>query len=215
MVESNLTEAMRSELARLALLPDEEIDTSDAPEVEDWSDARRAAFYDGEISKRDYDIRAIANWVLNRLGKIGHSASNLSLNKILYFAVERALVERAVLLTPARIEAWDHGPVFREVYQEFSRNDNKTITQRIEKFSIRERKMIEASEEFLPEDIELLEYVVNQYGHLSGSKLREISHTPNGPWHTVWNYRGKTNPGMEISATTILRRAPQRRDLDG
>ena len=33
------------ELARLAALPETEIDTSDIPEVRDWSGAKRGAFY--------------------------------------------------------------------------------------------------------------------------------------------------------------------------
>ncbi len=34
-----------AELAALAALPDEAIDTSDAPEMLDWSDAKRGLFY--------------------------------------------------------------------------------------------------------------------------------------------------------------------------
>jgi uncharacterized protein (DUF4415 family) len=34
-----------AELAALATLPDEAIDTSDAPEMLDWSDAKRGLFY--------------------------------------------------------------------------------------------------------------------------------------------------------------------------
>src|SRR5713226_8428542 len=34
-----------AELAALAELPDAEIDVSDAPEIDDWSEARRGLFY--------------------------------------------------------------------------------------------------------------------------------------------------------------------------
>ena len=37
--------ALRDELAALAAMPDEAIDTSDAPEVSDWSSAERGRFY--------------------------------------------------------------------------------------------------------------------------------------------------------------------------
>jgi hypothetical protein len=40
-----LTEEQRAEVESLAALPDEAIDTSDAPEVRDWSRARRGVFY--------------------------------------------------------------------------------------------------------------------------------------------------------------------------
>ena len=40
-----LTDDQRAELAALAALPDNQIDTSEAPEVLDWSGARRGVFY--------------------------------------------------------------------------------------------------------------------------------------------------------------------------
>src|SRR5689334_18944240 len=40
-----LTPEEQADLAALAALPDEAIDTSDAPEVPEWSDARRGLFY--------------------------------------------------------------------------------------------------------------------------------------------------------------------------
>ena len=40
-----MTDDQRAELAALAALPDDQIDTSEAPEVLDWSHARRGVFY--------------------------------------------------------------------------------------------------------------------------------------------------------------------------
>jgi len=40
-----LTAKQRTELATLAGLPDNRIDTSDIPEVRDWSSAKRGLFY--------------------------------------------------------------------------------------------------------------------------------------------------------------------------
>ena len=40
-----LTDKRRAELSALEALPDDQIDTSDIPEVRDWSDARRGLFY--------------------------------------------------------------------------------------------------------------------------------------------------------------------------
>jgi hypothetical protein len=41
----DLTATQRLELALLANLPNEEIDTTDIPEVRDWTDAKRGLFY--------------------------------------------------------------------------------------------------------------------------------------------------------------------------
>lgn len=40
-----LTDKQKAELGALEVLPDDQIDTSDIPEVRDWSDARRGLFY--------------------------------------------------------------------------------------------------------------------------------------------------------------------------
>jgi len=42
---SELTEKQRATLKALEELPDDRIDTSDIPEVRDWSNARRGVFY--------------------------------------------------------------------------------------------------------------------------------------------------------------------------
>ena len=40
-----LTKNQKAELKALAALPDDQIDTSDIPEVLDWADAKRGLFY--------------------------------------------------------------------------------------------------------------------------------------------------------------------------
>ena len=40
-----LTNEQKAELAALKELPDDRIDTTDAPEILDWSDSRRGVFY--------------------------------------------------------------------------------------------------------------------------------------------------------------------------
>ena len=43
--DSELTPEQRAELQALEALPEEQVDTSDIPELLDWSDARRGLFY--------------------------------------------------------------------------------------------------------------------------------------------------------------------------
>ena len=40
-----LTDKQKAELSALDALPDDQIDTSDIPEIRDWSNARRGLFY--------------------------------------------------------------------------------------------------------------------------------------------------------------------------
>lgn len=206
---------MRRELERLALLSDDEIDTVDLPEETNWSGARRSRFARANLIDRDYDVRAIANWFIQRLRDSGRSVTNLSLNKLVFFAVERFLIERSIVLTRAKIEAWDHGPVFREIYHSLNQNVDKPVSSLIEKFSVDQRKMMIANPDFKAEDLVFLEELAATYGRLSAAQLRALSHRANEPWDTVWNAQGHMNPGMEISLDTIIKSAPKKRNFNG
>ena len=45
MTSNKLTRAQQAEINALAALPDDEIDTTDAPELKDWSEKQRGLFY--------------------------------------------------------------------------------------------------------------------------------------------------------------------------
>ncbi len=214
MANMDISPELAAELTALALLSDDAIDTSDIPEVIDWSGASRGMFSPDRIRERGYDVRALANWFLDRAQAAKRGLSNLSLNKLVYLAIERALVEQRILLSPARVEAWAHGPVFRELYQSFKKFESGAITERATKFSVATRGMVQASEAFHSDDEAFFERIFQRFGHRSASQLRAISHVEEGPWHIVWHYRGNTNPGMEITPAIIFERAPRMRDAD-
>lgn len=70
-VNSNrLTAKQRAELDALAALPDDRIDTTDIPEIHDWSDAKRGLFY--RPVKKQLTLRIDADviaWFKNRTPK--------------------------------------------------------------------------------------------------------------------------------------------------
>ena len=56
-----LTDKQKAELDALEALPDDQINTSDIPEVLDWSDARRGLFYrpvKQQITSRIFQFRS-------------------------------------------------------------------------------------------------------------------------------------------------------------
>lgn len=215
MADKPMNPDLLAELQQLALLSEADIDTSDIPEAFDWIEAKRGLFTEQPLVERRYDVRAIANWFLSRGEALGLQFSNLAMNKLVYFAIERALVDKQVLLTPARIEAWSHGPVIRELYHAFQSFGDRSISGRASMFSPQERAMVTAVAEFDSEDENLLEAVFNTYGKLPASRLRQLSHIKGGPWDAVWHYLGKSNPGMEITPAIIFEHAPEWRPLDG
>lgn len=152
-----------------------------------------------------YDVRAIANWFLDKADEHHIDLTNMALNKLVYFALENGLIANGLMITKAKIEAWEHGPVFREIYHEFKQCGSKAIKNKARKFDVKTRSMKEAKEEFTQEVFDILNKTFSDYGHLTASQLRAISHQTGGAWDTVWWHEGKINPGMEITRECIER----------
>lgn len=213
-MDRKLPPDIAGELSALALLPDDQIDTSDAAEQTDWSSAVRGRFALAPVKQKGYDIRAIANWILDYASETGRAVSNLALNKLTYFVIERGVIERNVLFSDARVEAWNHGPVFREIYHLAKGNKSEPISVRFSKYSPIDRSLIEAREQFEMDDVEFFKSVLQYYQEFSDSELRRISHRQGGPWDKVWSSATKINPGMVISTYLIHTYAPKRRELN-
>jgi uncharacterized phage-associated protein len=204
MAAGKLSPELAEELARLALLPDDQIDTSDIPISLHWSGAQRGRYSESAIESRDYDVRSLANWFIKRAQIDNQQYTNLSLNKLVYLAFESSLTHRLIEFTPAKIEAWQYGPVFRELYQAFKKYGDAPIESFVQKFSAEARRFVVADEDFLAEDEDFLEEVYKEFGRRSAGELVRISHKKSGPWHVVWHNLGKTHPGMEIERELIL-----------
>ncbi len=83
-----LTRRQREDLARLRAMSDEEVDTSDAPEILDWSNAKRGEFY--RPIKRQITLRLdadVVKWFKENAGENGRGYQT---------AMNRALREHVV-----------------------------------------------------------------------------------------------------------------------
>lgn len=156
-----------------------------------------------------YDVRALGNWILDRADQLGRPVSNLALNKLIYFIYQHFLSTRGQVLTQARIEAWEHGPVFREIYHTFKACGSAPITGRAFAFDVETRSMVRASASFDECDLAELEEVLNRYIGFDALQLREISHERGGPWDKVWHGK-EPNPGLVISDSIILESVRER-----
>lgn len=207
---NQLSEKLERELRELQLLRDDEIDASDIPEVVDWSKAVRGLWMPIDLQHRNYDVRALANEILERAWRKKLQLTNMTLNKLTWFVFEKALLELRQLLTEARAEAWDHGPVFREIYATSKHFEEKPVRELIGVFSRATRRLEPARQEF-DEDIDrIIESTIEAYGPLSASKLRALSHRKGSAWYYVWHSGQKTSAGMVISPSIIIAAARAR-----
>lgn len=151
-----------------------------------------------------FDVRAVANFVLDEADRRKVDISNMALNKIVYFVHCDFLVERNLPLVGAKIEAWPHGPVFRELYHEFKRWDDAPIRSRAHKVDAHSGETIIADMSPSLEDESFMRKLIDRYIEFSASQLRAMSHREGGPWSKVWQHDGKANAGMKIDNGLIV-----------
>ena len=163
----------------------------------------------GSMAK--YSVKEIANWILDYADSLGQPVSNMSLNKLIYFAYEYSLVTEGNKLTDAKIEAWDHGPVFREIYSSFKKFGSEPITDRATRYNTGTNSVETVPGDLAPEDERLILEALEPMIRLPAYILREISHDGDGPWWKVWNHTESSNPGMQITDALILESLPTSR----
>lgn len=151
-----------------------------------------------------HDVRAIANFVLDYADSSGHAVTNMQINKIVYFLHADYLGTFGRPLVTAKIEAWDHGPVFRELYHEFKEFSDRPINKRLTRLSPLSGERESVPDQLSVEERIYLAEVCSKYAGMSASALRNLSHIDGGPWDLVWNHDTDTKASMRIADEAIL-----------
>lgn len=150
-----------------------------------------------------YDVRAIANYVLDFADGEGRGISNLHINKIVYFLHADFLAAFERPLVTAKIEAWPHGPVFRELYHQFKTFGEKCIISRATYIDPKTGQRLTASCNLTDDEINFLKTILPKYIAMSAGSLVAQSHVKDGPWDMAWNHNNRSNPTMKISDDLI------------
>lgn len=158
----------------------------------------------GMSSKPPYDPRGVANLLLDIIEQKGRQATQIDLQKLLYFAHGRFLVGSGVPLVSGYFEAWRRGPVHPTVYHAFKAAGARPVTFRAERRDIITGQRSIAPPPDSPLIREHLEVMALFYGRLTTSQLVEISHAAGAPWDvTVKRTSSAITLGMRISDDVI------------
>lgn len=149
------------------------------------------------------DPRSVANFILDVAERAGHVVTNLVLNKVAYFLHGAYLARFDQPLIDARIEAWDYGPVIREIYYEFKSFKDKPIDGRASQIDLQTGTKRTSTYDFCQGEEAFLIDIALSYLRLRPGALVNLSHVHDGPWHEVWFHDGNVNPGMCISNDLI------------
>lgn len=118
----------------------------------------------------------------------GDIISNLKLQKLLYYVQGYHLAFFNEKLFDNSIEAWTYGPVVPDVYRRFKENGPNAIM-----LDPLEHKEIQLN----PEQEDMFEQVMNEYGKFSAIKLMEMTHK-----ETPWKEAAE-KPDKVISTVTM------------
>lgn len=152
---------------------------------------------------KGYDVRTVANLVLKRAWDLDLRVTNLHLNKSLFFMHVDCLRDHGKPLVSAKIEAWEYGPVFREVYNQFKKYRAEPISALAKRVSYDTGELEDAIDEIAPTMVQYIVELGEFYLSVPAGVLVDLSHAKGGAWDTVWSSSADFNAGMEITEEII------------
>ncbi|MEM9669596.1 MAG: type II toxin-antitoxin system antitoxin SocA domain-containing protein [Pseudomonadota bacterium] len=150
-----------------------------------------------------YDPRPICNAILDLADELNLGISNLTLNKILFFAHEHWLGIFGRPLSRLSFEAWQYGPVLPLIYHQFKSCGDQNIRSRATRLDSETGEDICYNYDTLELEIDELKSVVSRYGRFGAGKLIQLSHIEGGAWHKVWHSSPDDRFGMIIPDSLI------------
>lgn len=143
-----------------------------------------------------------ANRILEIAKEKGCALTPLQLLKLTYMSQGWMLGITGKPLFGDRIEAWKYGPVIPVLYHRTKEFGSSAITNQLP---------APTGDALDPDANGLLEAVVDNYGHLSGPALSNLTHRPGSPWSKVWR-EGSTH--LEIPVPLIREHYEMLKDAD-
>lgn len=124
---------------------------------------------------------AIAGYFLQKAEATGEILTPMKVVKLVYIAHGWYLGLTQRPLITDDVEAWQYGPVVREVYHQLKKYGNSAVPAGAVPPWI---TITDASVE------PFLDSVWGAYKSFSGGQLSTLTHQPNTPWDITWNQRG-------------------------
>lgn len=112
--------------------------------------------------------------------------THLKLQKLLYYAQGICLALKGEPLFKENIEAWQHGPVVKEVYGAFSMFGRENIEIEMDKEKEEIVKEIESNKEVS----EVLNLTYDNFAIYTAWQLRQMTHEDNTPWDITQKTKG-------------------------
>lgn len=149
---------------------------------------------------------AIANEFIRLGEELQTKFTQMQLQKLVYIAHGWNLAINGDRLTYDDPQAWDYGPVYRDLRGALKQYGSLPVTREIlnceSDIGIFDDNPKEPFRAVLSDaEIQVIRRVAKDYGHFHAFKLSALTHEPNTPWSKV--YRGGTGRYEEIPPELI------------
>lgn len=152
----------------------------------------------------DDQISKIGNTVVYLADKIQNLSKTKAL-KLLYILDELSIKKSGIPFLNLEYKVWKFGPVSEDLFIELSTSptllkdfiENKTS---FEGNTTIASKAVFNDDEFSDNDIDLLEYVLNNFGNKTAKELVSYTHRKTSPWYTS----AKENSILELLQNEVI-----------
>lgn len=135
----------------------------------------------------------IANEFIKRASAAGQSLTQMQLQKLVYIAHGWNLAINRAPLTDDQPEAWDYGPVYRDLYGALGQYGRTPVSREIRRgefgggvFLDEDEQAEVASATLEPKETALIDRVFREYGKFHAFKLSALTHQEGTPWSEVY-----------------------------
>lgn len=138
------------------------------------------------IKISDSQIEKIGNSIIYLSEKIGELSKTKAL-KLIYILDELSIKKSGIPFFNLKYKIWKFGPVSEEIFIDLS-TETSLLKNHIERSSEDGVTVIKPiaefnDDEFSDNDIELLDFVVNEFGNKTAKELVSFTHRTNSPWY--------------------------------
>lgn len=164
------------------------------------------------------EIEKIGNTLIYLQEKISEQISKTKAIKLLYFLEEFSIKKYGRPFLGLEWEVWHLGPVSEDLYAEI--NEPYMLNEHIRHSHINgldgcfiEPKHAFVDDEFSDSDIQLMDILVENIGHLNATELIDKTHLPHTLWYKIakennliesFNNKSKTTTDFKIDLSELL-----------
>lgn len=128
----------------------------------------------------------------NALVYLSEKLSDLSKTKalkLIYILDELSIKKSGIPFFNLKYKVWKFGPVSEEIFIDLS-SDTALLKDYISKSPDNDSIVIKPlrnfnDDEFSDNDVELMDFVIEEFGHKSAKELVQYTHRPNSPWYVT------------------------------